>query len=105
MHVPVTLSVLLTQQRLFLTSTMAVAAPGPPVHSVRPAGTCSDTVYDALPPRLLAVALSPGHATGLSIAKLSTAQWYQKTLTVCIKAAYGALVGNFTAFACIEMRE
>ena len=29
------------------TSTTAVRAPGPPVHGVRPAGTCSDTVYDA----------------------------------------------------------
>ena len=78
---------------------MAVTVPGPPVHSVRPAGTCSDTVYSALPLRLLATALSHGHATGLSGAKLSTAQWYQKTLTVYIKAAYGALVGNSTAFA------
>ena len=84
---------------------MAVTVPGPPVHSVRPTGTCSNTVYDAPPLRLLAAALSCGHATGLRGAKLSMAQWYQKTLTVCIKAAYGALVGNSTSFACIGVRE
>ena len=83
----------------FTTCTTAVTVPGPPVHSVRPAGTCSDTVYNAPPLRLLAAALSRGHATGLRGAKLSTAQWYQKTLIVCIKAAYGGLVGNSAAFA------
>ena len=87
------------------TSTTAVRAPGPPVHNVQPAGTSSDTVYDAPPPRLLAAAPSRGHTRGLSGAKLSTAQWYQKTLTVCVKTAYGALVGNSTAFARIGVRE
>ena len=37
----------------------------PPVHSVRPARTCSDTVYDAHAPRFLA-ALSHGLAIGLN---------------------------------------
>ena len=32
--------------------TTTVRAPGPPVHGVRPAGTCSDTVYDAHAPTL-----------------------------------------------------
>ena len=88
-------------------SKMAVTEPGPPVHSVQPAGICSDTVYDAPPPPpcLLAIVLSRGHAIGLSRAKLSTAQWYQKTVTICIKAACGALVGNSTVFAHIGMRE
>ena len=48
-----------------LVCTTAVVVPGPPVHSVQPAGTCSDTVYNAHAPRTLA-ALSRGLPTGLS---------------------------------------
>ena len=56
-------------------STTAVTVPGPPVHSVRPAGTCIDTVYDAHAPRLLAaceVVDSPQDST----------EWTQRSTTV-----------------------
>ena len=71
-------------------STTAVTVPSPPVHSVRPAGPCSDTVYDA-------------HAHTLACsAKLWTRDATQRSTTVS-QTINGAVVSKDIDF-CIKLR-